>query len=43
MTNQTRRRFSMVYIAKQKVYGKEYYYLRKSKRVGDKVKSVCLG
>ncbi len=33
----------MVYIVKQKVYGKEYYYLRKSKRVGDKVKSVCLG
>ncbi|MDP2628990.1 MAG: glycine--tRNA ligase [Nanoarchaeota archaeon] len=33
----------MVYIAKQKVSGKDYYYLRKSERVGDKVKSVGLG
>lgn len=33
----------MVYIAKQKVYGKDYYYLRKSKRVGGKVKSIGMG
>lgn len=33
----------MVYIVKQKVYGKDYYYLRKSERVGNKVKSVGLG
>mgnify|MGYP001584765530 CR=1 FL=1 len=33
----------MVYIAKQKVYGKDYYYLRKSQRVGGKVKSIGMG
>ncbi|HLC87057.1 MAG TPA: glycine--tRNA ligase [Candidatus Nanoarchaeia archaeon] len=29
----------MAYIVKQKVYGKDYYYLRKSVREGDKVRS----
>jgi len=33
----------MVYIVKQKINGKEYYYLRKSKREGNKVKSVFIG
>jgi len=33
----------MVFIVKKKISGKDYYYLRKSERVGDKVKSVCLG
>jgi glycyl-tRNA synthetase len=33
----------MVFIVRQKVNGKDYYYLRKSERVGKKVKSVCLG
>ena len=28
-----------MFIAKQKVNGKDYYYLRKSVREGDKVKS----
>jgi glycyl-tRNA synthetase len=32
----------MAYIVKQKVYGKEYYYLREAKREGNKVKSICL-
>src|SRR3989338_1028429 len=30
----------MVYIVKQKVSGKDYYYLRKSQRIGGKVKSL---
>ncbi|MFH1500796.1 MAG: hypothetical protein ABIE22_02515, partial [archaeon] len=29
-----------MYVTKKKVKGKEYYYLRESKREGDKVKSV---
>ncbi|GBE19702.1 glycine--tRNA ligase [archaeon BMS3Abin17] len=33
----------MAFIVKSKVYGKDYYYLRKSKREGNKVKSICLG
>ncbi len=33
----------MAFIVKSKVYGKEYYYLRKSVREGKKVKSICLG
>jgi len=33
----------MTFIVKQKVYGKDYYYLRKSVREGDKIKSKCLG
>ena len=32
----------MAYIVKQKVYGKDYYYLRQSVREGNKVKSKCL-
>jgi len=32
----------MVYIAKQKVYGKDYYYLRQSVRKGSKVLSKCV-
>ncbi len=31
-----------MFIVKQKVYGKEYYYLRKSVRQGDKVISKCI-
>ena len=33
----------MVFVVKQKVYGKDYYYLRKSIREGQKIKSKCLG
>jgi len=33
----------MAFIVKKKVHGKDYYYLQKSKRVGGKVKSICLG
>ncbi len=33
----------MAFIVKSKVYGKDYYYLRKSVREGKKVKSICLG
>lgn len=33
----------MSYIAKQKVKGKDYYYLRASRREGKKVKSINLG
>ena len=33
----------MVFIVKKKIHGKDYFYLRQSKRVGGKVKSVCLG
>jgi len=33
----------MVFIVKKKINGKEYYYLRESKRVKDKVVSKCLG
>jgi len=33
----------MVYIVRQKINGKDYYYLRKSKREGKKVKSVFIG
>jgi glycyl-tRNA synthetase len=33
----------MAFIIKKKVYGKDYYYLRKSIRVGKKVVSKCLG
>jgi len=33
----------MAFIAKQKVNGNDYYYLRKSVREGKKVKSICLG
>ena len=33
----------MVFIVKKTINEKDYYYLRKSKRVGTKVKSICLG
>jgi len=33
----------MVFIVKKKIHGKDYFYLRESKRVDGKVKSVCLG
>ena len=33
----------MAYIAKQKVKGHDYYYLRESRREGKKVKSISLG
>ena len=33
----------MVFIVKKKIHGNEYYYLRESKRIGNKVKSVDLG
>ncbi len=33
----------MVFIVKKNIRGKEYYYLRESRREGDKVKSICLG
>jgi len=33
----------MVFIVKQKIKGRDYYYLRESKREGKKVKSICLG
>ena len=32
----------MVFIVKKKISGKEYYYLRDSKRVDGKVKAVTL-
>jgi len=32
----------MAYIVKQKVYGKDYFYLRKSFRIGKKVTSKCI-
>ena len=31
-----------MYIVKQKISGKEYYYLRKAVRKGNKVKSLCV-
>jgi len=33
----------MAFIVKKKIHGKEYYYLRESKREGNSVKSICLG
>lgn len=33
----------MTFVVKQKVHGKDYYYLRKSVREGNKVVSKCLG
>ena len=33
----------MAFVVKKKIAGKEYYYLQKSVRKGDKVKSKCLG
>jgi glycyl-tRNA synthetase len=33
----------MAFIVKKFIHGKEYYYLRESKRVGGNVKSICLG
>ncbi len=32
----------MAFIVKKKIHGKDYYYLRESKRVGEKVISKCL-
>jgi glycyl-tRNA synthetase len=32
----------MAFIVKKNIHGKEYYYLRKSKRIDGKVKSICL-
>jgi len=33
----------MAFIVKKKIHGNEYYYLRESRRVDGKVKSICLG
>ena len=33
----------MVFIVKKKIHGNDYFYLRKSKRIGGKVKSIDLG
>ncbi len=33
----------MAFIVKKRIHGKDYYYLQKSKRIGGKVKSICLG
>ncbi len=33
----------MVFIVKKKIHGNDYFYLRESKRIGNKVKSVDLG
>ena len=33
----------MTFIVKKKIHGNDYYYLRESKRVDGKVKSICLG
>jgi len=33
----------MVFIVKKKIHGNDYFYLRESKRIGGKVKSIDLG
>ena len=33
----------MVFIVKKKIHGNDYFYLRESKRVDGKVKSIDLG